>query len=159
VVVFIFRDPRLLFYMPLVLFTFNVIIWFLDFYTCCCLPSWMLRDWAFSFSFPLEGKWSTSYRAVICFRVVPVPGFSVDYNIISPVSAYYLLKNKNACEITLRLAAWKWVEYLHCIHASYRRRRNGNRVPGGITGSLCSWGGYKHGELAFQVGGVSNLRE
>jgi hypothetical protein len=37
------------------------------------------------------------------------------------------------------------LEYLHRIAASRRRRRNGNPVPGGITGSLCSWGIYIRG--------------
>jgi hypothetical protein len=31
-------------------------------------------------------------------------------------------------------------------------------VPGGITGLPCS-GGYEYGDLALQVGGVSNLRQ
>jgi hypothetical protein len=29
----------------------------------------------------------------------------------------------------------------------------------GITGQPCSWGIYKYGDLALQVGGVSNLRQ
>jgi hypothetical protein len=32
------------------------------------------------------------------------------------------------------------VEYLHRSPESRRRRRNGNPVPGGITGPPCSWG-------------------
>jgi hypothetical protein len=41
------------------------------------------------------------------------------------------------------------VEYFHRSPASRRRRREGNPVPGG----------YEHGDLALQVGGVSNLRQ
>jgi hypothetical protein len=32
----------------------------------------------------------------------------------------------------------------------------GYPVPGGIIGPPCSWGLYKYGNLAFQVGGVSD---
>jgi hypothetical protein len=32
-------------------------------------------------------------------------------------------------------------------------------VPGGITGPTCSWGIYIYGDLALQVGRVSNLRQ
>jgi hypothetical protein len=49
-------------------------------------------------------------------------------------------------------------EYVHRSPASRRRRRKGNPVPGSITGPRCSVG-YKCGDLALQVGGVSNLRE
>jgi hypothetical protein len=62
------------------------------------------------------------------------------------------------------IAAYNWLygvdvmQYLHRSPASRRRRRNGNSVHGGITGQPCSWG-YKYGDLALQVGGVSNLRE
>jgi hypothetical protein len=40
-------------------------------------------------------------------------------------------------------------EYLHRSPACRRRRRKGHPVPGG----------YKYGDLALQVGGVSNLRQ
>jgi hypothetical protein len=48
-------------------------------------------------------------------------------------------------------------EYIHRSPASHRRRWNGNPEPGGITGPLSSQG-YKYGDLALQVLGVSNLR-
>jgi hypothetical protein len=41
------------------------------------------------------------------------------------------------------------------IPASRKRQQKGIPVPGGITGSPCSWG-YKYGNLALQVGGVSD---
>jgi hypothetical protein len=44
------------------------------------------------------------------------------------------------------------VERLHRSPARHRRR-NGNPVPGGVTGPPCS------SEMALQVGGVSNLRQ
>jgi hypothetical protein len=47
------------------------------------------------------------------------------------------------------------LEYLHRCPASRKRQQKGNPVPGGITGPPCSWG-YKYGNLALQVGGVSN---
>jgi hypothetical protein len=40
-----------------------------------------------------------------------------------------------------------------------QRQQKGNPVPGGITGPPCSWeggGGYKYGDLALQVEGVSD---
>jgi hypothetical protein len=43
------------------------------------------------------------------------------------------------------------LEYLHRSPTSRRRRRNGNPVPGGITGPPCPEG-YKYGDLALQVG-------
>jgi hypothetical protein len=33
--------------------------------------------------------------------------------------------------------------------------KKGNPMPGGIIGPPCSWG-YKYGDLALQVGGVSD---
>jgi hypothetical protein len=41
------------------------------------------------------------------------------------------------------------VEYLHYSPASRRRQQKGNPLPGG----------YKYGDLAIQVEGVSNLRQ
>jgi hypothetical protein len=50
------------------------------------------------------------------------------------------------------------MKYFQRSPASRRRRRNGNPVPGGITGYSVRRG-YKYGDLVLQVGGVSNLRE
>jgi hypothetical protein len=47
------------------------------------------------------------------------------------------------------------LEYLHRSPASRKRRQEGNLVPGAITGPPYSWG-YKYGNLAFQVGGLSD---
>jgi hypothetical protein len=53
---------------------------------------------------------------------------------------FYTLPRRNSVE---------GVEYLHRSLANRRRRRKGNPVPGR----------YKYGDLALQVGGVSNLRQ
>jgi hypothetical protein len=44
----------------------------------------------------------------------------------------------------------------HLYHspASRKRRSEGNPVPGGTAEQPCSWG-YRYGNLALQVGGVS----
>jgi hypothetical protein len=47
------------------------------------------------------------------------------------------------------------LEYLHRSPASRKRRQKGNPVPGGITGPPCS-GQYKYGDLALQVGRISD---
>jgi hypothetical protein len=48
------------------------------------------------------------------------------------------------------------IEYLHRSPTNRKRRRKGNLVPGGISGPPCSWG-YKHGDLALKVEGVSRI--
>jgi hypothetical protein len=50
-------------------------------------------------------------------------------------------------------------EYLHRSPASRRRQPKGNPVPGGITGFHPVPGGYKHEDLALQVGRISNMRQ
>jgi hypothetical protein len=47
------------------------------------------------------------------------------------------------------------LEYFYRSPVSRKRRREGNPMSGGITGAPCSWR-YKYGDLALQVGGVSD---
>jgi hypothetical protein len=48
------------------------------------------------------------------------------------------------------------MEYLHRSPVSLKRRRKGNQVPGVYLGNPVFWG-YKYGDLAHQVGGVSKI--
>jgi hypothetical protein len=48
--------------------------------------------------------------------------------------------------------AWRRVRIPPRSPASHRRRRKGNPVPGGITGSPCSWGDLNTGTWSSRLG-------
>jgi hypothetical protein len=73
-----------------------------------------------------------------------------DFGLDHPVPGGYTVRT-----INLALLAWGGLEYLHRNPASRKRQRKWNPAPGGITGPHCSWG-YKYGNLALQVGGISD---
>jgi hypothetical protein len=61
--------------------------------------------------------------------------------------------------MTVRLPCGGGAQYLHRNPASRRRRRKGNPVRGSITGATLFLRVYMYGDLALQVGEVSNLRQ
>jgi hypothetical protein len=72
----------------------------------------------------------------------------LDFGLDQPIPEGYICMD-------LSLQVGGELEYLHRSPASHKRRHKMNPVPGGITGPPCSWG-YKYGNLALQVGGVSD---
>jgi hypothetical protein len=100
----------------------------------------------------LPVKYELNFR--LCGLVVRVPDYITEMYCIScevrTEFIYVMLK-----KLDLLTPCGGGLEYLHRCPASRKRRHKGNPVPGGITGPPCP-GGYKYGNLALQVGGVSN---
>jgi hypothetical protein len=58
-------------------------------------------------------------------------------------------------DLSLSIPCGGGIEYLHRSPASRKRRQKGNPVPGGMGHPVP--GGYKYGDMALQVGGVSRI--
>jgi hypothetical protein len=88
------------------------------------------------------------------FRPPSFLRISIIFPFFSMLASFLIIPSSCYCPCLLSTLGGG-LEYPHPSCASPKRRRKGNPMPGGITGPPCSWG-YKYGDLALQVGGVSN---